>query len=670
MATVGSHFQRAPSPFNATYSGMSNYRTDSSRPIDTRKVAKTHFHEIQAYLGKHGNACPFTYFPLTITSRTFELEGKLRRQLATLPKPRFKDLAGDVYFELNRRFPEFKEPEPTGTPRPVPSLYEDLSSPEYYDARTSQPSEDHSPLHVNPSPLQESFSRTSPLCLDGLITQCSQYIQACGGYADIWTGELDGRKIAIKSMRGFNGMGLRIVKEKLFKRTWREYLVWSSMSHPNILKCFGYSYDFGPESQHELPALISPWMSNGTVMSYIKCWPAVDRLPLIFGIANGLAFLHDRNPSIIHGDVRAGNILVSDQGIPCLTDFGLFRILGDTVGLTTSLNVAGSLRWMSPELFHGEKVDEQSDVWAFGMTVITNSKVSQEILTQQWPYAEISPCPVVMFKIMKGELPHRPDRSTAPGLTEELWSVCRQCWDSKPKKRPAMRDIRRLLKLHHNVDPGKKAFGASRQTDSTLEPVSPLPARHPGIVPPSGYQDDNIDPGKKAFGASRQTDSILELVLPLPTRPPWIVPPSRYQDDNVGPGKKAFGAFRQTHSISGLILPLSAWLSGIVPPSGYQDYNFDPGREAFGAVRQTDPTLQPILPPSWKSPLRIDPSFGYQDDNSDTKRKFQCSGCLEHFDRKSGLNAHAIVHTGRAVLLASSSDLNDVINVYLSSNRL
>ncbi|KAF8501227.1 kinase-like domain-containing protein, partial [Hysterangium stoloniferum] len=80
--------------------------------------------------------------------------------------------------------------------------------------------------------------------------------------------------------------------------------------------------------------------------------------------------LHDHEPSIIHGDVRGGNVLISDQGIPCLTDFGLSRILGDTVGITTSSSTTGSLRWMSRELLENEKVNEQSDVWAFGMTVI------------------------------------------------------------------------------------------------------------------------------------------------------------------------------------------------------------------------------------------------------------------------------------------------------------
>ncbi|KAF8517671.1 kinase-like domain-containing protein, partial [Hysterangium stoloniferum] len=217
----------------------------------------------------------------------------------------------------------------------------------------------------------------------------------------------------------------------------REYLVWSSVNHPNILRCLGYSYDFSPESHYELPALISPWMSKGTVISYIEDQPAVDLLPLIFGIADGLAFLHDRSPSTIHGDVRGGNILVSDQGIPCLTDFGLSRILGDTAGLTTSSNVAGSLRWMSRELLENDKVDEQSDVWAFGMTVI-------EILTGKRPYSEILLDPAVVPQILNGQIPNRPDASTVPDLTEELWSICRRCWDPDPKKRPAMRDIRTL----------------------------------------------------------------------------------------------------------------------------------------------------------------------------------------------------------------------------------
>jgi hypothetical protein len=73
------------------------------------------------------------------------------------------------------------------------------------------------PLSNFAPPLLESFSRTSPLCLDGLVTQRSKYIVASGGYADIWTGNLNDKKVAIKTMRGFSSMGLPIVRAKLLK---------------------------------------------------------------------------------------------------------------------------------------------------------------------------------------------------------------------------------------------------------------------------------------------------------------------------------------------------------------------------------------------------------------------------------------------------------------------
>jgi serine/threonine protein kinase len=63
--------------------------------------------------------------------------------------------------------------------------------------------------------------------------------------------------------------------------------------------------------------------------------------------------------------------LVSDSGVPCLSDFGLSRVLHEVRGMTTSSELAGSLRWMSPELLHDDSgVSVSSDVWAYGMTVL------------------------------------------------------------------------------------------------------------------------------------------------------------------------------------------------------------------------------------------------------------------------------------------------------------
>lgn len=64
---------------------------------------------------------------------------------------------------------------------------------------------------------------------------------------------------------------------------------------------------------------------------------------------------------------------MSDEGVPRFTDFGLSRVHHDDLALTTTSEAAGSLRWMAPELFNDVKVNEASDVWAFGMTILVSS---------------------------------------------------------------------------------------------------------------------------------------------------------------------------------------------------------------------------------------------------------------------------------------------------------
>lgn len=79
---------------------------------------------------------------------------------------------------------------------------------------------------------------------------------------------------------------------------------------------------------------------------------------------------------MIHGDIKAANILINDEGQACLTDFGLSRIL-QTTGFTTK-TPTGTPRFMAPELHVNGEGDEEalprttkaSDVWAYAMTVL------------------------------------------------------------------------------------------------------------------------------------------------------------------------------------------------------------------------------------------------------------------------------------------------------------
>ena len=110
----------------------------------------------------------------------------------------------------------------------------------------------------------------------------------------------------------------------------------------------------------------------------------------VFQAAEGLAYLHAREPIIIHGDIKAVraiefrdilpatdwhlkmNILIDDSGKAVLCDLGLSRIKADVTTRTTAVDVQsvfGSRNWMSPERLMGKKLRQPSDIYAMGLTI-------------------------------------------------------------------------------------------------------------------------------------------------------------------------------------------------------------------------------------------------------------------------------------------------------------
>ncbi|KAJ6577986.1 kinase-like domain-containing protein [Mycena capillaripes] len=178
-----------------------------------------------------------------------------------------------------------------------------------------------------------------------------------GGFSDIYNGELNEEAVCIKVLRIFT---TELQLNKIYKELAREVLIWKELSHPNVLPLLGIDLTARKPSC----CLVSPWMKNGNVMAFLErypnWYPYSNKISLVRDIANGLEYLHDLDPPVVHGDIKGANILINDDGRACLADFGL-ALAFETQAFSTSSagSTRGTLRWLAPEILDSSKKAER-----------------------------------------------------------------------------------------------------------------------------------------------------------------------------------------------------------------------------------------------------------------------------------------------------------------------
>ncbi|KIK78075.1 hypothetical protein PAXRUDRAFT_834737 [Paxillus rubicundulus Ve08.2h10] len=191
-----------------------------------------------------------------------------------------------------------------------------------------------------------------------------------------------------------------------------------------------------------LPALVSPWVENGTLAKYLEGTGREiskgDRIAILIKVGEALHYIHSEH--VVHGDLTGSNVLINAHGRPLISDFGLSSITeGYNMTSYFKSHKPGSIRWVAPELL-GEvepplKPSVESDIHSYGCVML-------HTLSGKVPYSEIRDIHVPYAKI-NGIRPQRP--SSLP-IEEAHWRMIENCLDTAPEDRPKLPDIIALMK--------------------------------------------------------------------------------------------------------------------------------------------------------------------------------------------------------------------------------
>ncbi|KAF8736321.1 hypothetical protein AX14_000497 [Amanita brunnescens Koide BX004] len=212
--------------------------------------------------------------------------------------------------------------------------------------------------------LQLSHQLPPDCQLDGMVEWSGEVPTPGGKNADMYKGRfLHNGDVRIKVIRSANPKDGNTVK-----RIRREVELWAKVQErdqgQHIIPFYGF---YTPDGLRI--ALVSPWMENGDALTYVKKHQYLDYKRLILGIAEGIKVLHSMDPPIIHGNLRAENVLIGEQGQPLITDFALAKLEGNFI--TQTSGVSDSCRWSAPEMFEDQAtVSAKGDIYSFGMTIL------------------------------------------------------------------------------------------------------------------------------------------------------------------------------------------------------------------------------------------------------------------------------------------------------------
>ncbi len=142
------------------------------------------------------------------------------------------------------------------------------------------------------------------------------------------------------------------------ERFHREAVAVARLRHPSILTVFDHGQQDG------LAYIVTEYVDGGTLSGRLgQPLPVSEAVRLLKPVASALDYAHAHK--VLHRDVKPSNVLLSGDGVPVLSDFGLARMMGSADRLTRADTVLGTPEYMSPEQCAGTEVGPRSDQYSW-----------------------------------------------------------------------------------------------------------------------------------------------------------------------------------------------------------------------------------------------------------------------------------------------------------------
>ncbi|KAM3344257.1 serine/threonine-protein kinase STY46 isoform X1 [Capsicum galapagoense] len=243
---------------------------------------------------------------------------------------------------------------------------------------------------------------------------------ASGSYGDLYKGTYCSQEVAIKIFKSER------LNTELQKEFAQEVYIMRKVRHKNVVQFIGAC------TKPPNLCIVTEYMSGGSVYDYLHKQKGSFKLPTLLKVAidvsKGMNYLHQNN--IIHRDLKAANLLMDENEVVKVADFGVARVKAQTGVMTAE---TGTYRWMAPEVIEHKPYDHKADIFSFGVLL-------WELMTGKLPYEYLTPLQAAIGVVQKGLRPTIP-KQTHPKLSELL----EKCWLRDPTLRPDFPEIIEIL---------------------------------------------------------------------------------------------------------------------------------------------------------------------------------------------------------------------------------